>query len=303
MINIRLLKITAFFLLVISAKQVYCTFPLSYDKLPGADDPQRSKVYMGLCLGVTSYYGDINNNNLNAPFYRPYGAQILMEREVFKSIRLSVGFFSGNILGEEWTTQRNLNFKTSILTPQLGISCKFLNLFHKRFATYVFVGMEGIFFSPSGDLKNSKGETYYYWDDGSIRNLPENLINQNSAAIIDRDYIYETNYRNLNLDNVSIYPKSAIGIPFGLSAEANLNNGFTLRAGAVFHYTFTDYIDNITVNSVGSRKGNAATDKFLFTYIGVFYNLPVPTKKHAPIISCGFLKSKTKHKKPTTPKF
>ncbi len=302
MINIRLLKITAFFLLVISAKQVYCTFPPSYDNPSVSDDPQRSKVYMGLCLGVTSYYGDINNNNLNAPFYRPYGAQILMERGIFKSIRLSVGFFSGNILGEEWTTQRNLNFKTSILAPQLGISCNFLNLFHKRFAAYIFVGLEGIFFSSSGDLKNSKGETYYYWDDGSIRNLPENLINQNSAAIIDRDYIYETNYCNLNLDNVSSYPKSAIGIPLGLSAEANLNNGFTLRAGAVFHYTFTDYIDNITVNSVGSRKGNAATDKFLFSYIGIIYNLPVATVKR-PSPSCGFFKSKTNHKKHITPKF
>jgi hypothetical protein len=303
MINIRLLKIIVCVFLIVTVKDAYCVFQPSYDNPVIHGEVQRSKFYVGLCLGMTSYYGDIVNNNMDAPFYYSYGAQINVEREIYKSTRICIGFFSGNILGDERTTKRNLNFKTSILAPQLGISCKFLNLFHKRFATYIFGGIEEIFFSPSGDIKNSKGGTYYYWNDGSIRNLPENLANQNSAAIIKRDYIYETNYRNLNLDNVSSYPQSTIGIPLGLSAEANLNNGFTLRAGAIFHYTFTDYIDNITVNSVGSRKGNAATDKFLFSYIGVFYNLPVPTKKHTPITSCGFLKSKTNHNNPKTPKF
>jgi len=295
--NTRLLKIITFLLLVISVKQVYCIFPPSYDMLRSSQDKERSKVYIGLYLGVTSYFGDLNNNSLHIPFYRPYGTQILMEWNIHKSIRLSAGVFSGNIFGNERTSQRDLNFKTSLLVPQLGISYKIAQFYQQRYAVYFFAGAEMVFFTPSGDLKNTKGETYYYWDDGTVRNLPEIPANQNTASIIKPDLIYEADYRNLNFDNVSKYPRSAFAIPLGLSLEGNLNNGFYLRIGTVYHYTFTDYLDNITVNSLGNRKGNAAPDKFLFSYIGIIYNLPVAKAKGPSPNSCIYEKDQIDHKK------
>ena len=295
--TIRLLKITFLFLLVLSTKQGYSSFYPLHTKSHGFYNPERSKVYIGLCVGHTSYFGDLDNNSLHIPFYRPFGAQILMEREVFNSLRLSVGFFMGNIYGDERTAQRNLNFKTSLLAPHIGLSCKLAQFYQRRLSLFLFAGAEMIFFNASGDLKNTIGETYYYWADGTVRNLPDIPSNQSSASVIKPDLKYEADYRNLNFDNVSPYPRTTLAIPAGLFIDANLNRGFDLRVGATYHYTFTDYLDNITANSIGSRKGNAATDKFLFSYVGIIYNLPVAKANRPSTNSCGFKEKEIDHKK------
>ena len=295
--NTQYLKNIIFFLLIISAKQVYCVFPPAYSLIQQSHIPERSKVYMGINVGINSYFGDLNNNSLHIPFYRPFGAQIYMEWEIFRSTRLSAGFFSGSIFGDERTAQRNLNFKTSLLIPHIGLSFRIAQFYQRVYALYFFVGAEMIFFNPTGNLKNAQGETYYYWADGTVRNLPEIPSNLTSASIINPDTYYEADYRNLNFDNVSKYPRSAFSVPVGLVLEGNLNRGFCARAGATFHYTFTDYLDNITVNSIGSRKGNAAPDKFLFSYIGIIYNLPVANVKRSSPNTCVKDKSDIDHKK------
>jgi hypothetical protein len=135
--------------------------------------------------------------------------------------------------------------------------------------------VEALFFTASGDLKNGDGETYYYWDDGTIRNQPEQWADQSTASVISRDYKYETSYRNLDIDNVGKIPSFTVGLPVGLSAEIRFKNDVAVRLGALYHYTFSDYLDNITANSVGSRKGDKTTDKFLYTYAGIYYTLPM----------------------------
>jgi len=295
--KIRFLKVILFYLLLVFARQAYCIHPPAVEMLQASRDPERSKVYVGFCLGINSYFGDLNNNSLHIPFYRPLGIQILMEWEVIRSIRLSAGFFKGSIFGEERSALRNLNFKTSLLVPHLGLTVKLAQFYQRRYTLYFLTGAEMIFFTPTGDLKNAKGETYYYWDDRTVRNLPEIPSNLNTASIIKPDLHYEADYRNLNLDNVSNYPRSAFAIPLGLAIEGNLNGGFYVRAGATYHYTFTDYLDNITANSVGSRKGNAATDKFLFSYIGIIYNLPVAKASHPSTNDCIYEKNQIDHRK------
>ena len=295
--NNRLLKITLLFLLVIFIRPVYCKSSPTFDLTHSKHNPERSKVYMGLCLGRNSYFGDLDNNSLHIPFYRPFGVEILMEREIIRSIRLSASFFSGSIYGEERSAKRNLNFKTSLLVPQLGLSFRIAQLFQQRFDLFFFAGAEMVFFNPAGDLKSALGKTYYYWDDGTVRDMSEIPANQGLASIIKPDLKYEADYRNLNIDNVSKYPRAAFSIPVGLWVDANLNRGFDLRVGTLFHYTFTDYLDNITVNSVGSRKGNAAPDQFLYTFVGLIYNLPVASVKRPSPNDCIKDKVQIDHKK------
>jgi hypothetical protein len=285
------LSFMIFFLTFSAIKNTYAFIPAPGEKntLPG--DTRKKIFYMGLGLGMTSYYGDLVNNNLKAPFYYRYGIQISAEREIFPSTRLCVNFFGGNLLGDERTDNRIVNFKTAIIAPQAGLSFNFLNWvpnkkIRDRLSCYIYTGVEGIFFSTKGDLENAKDEVYHYWSDGSIRDLPENTPNQGSAQIISRDYIYETHYRNLDIDNAGKVKQLALGIPLGLSAEVRISKNVYLRAGLVLHYTFTDYLDNITENSVGSRKGNPGNDKFLFTDAAVFYRLPLHLKKYKyPIIN------------------
>lgn len=280
----RLLRISCvvFFLTIIVIQSCYALTNPPAESSSLAKAPKKPVFHLGLSLGTTSSYGDLVNNNLKMPFYYRYGIQLNVERDICKATRLCLNFFGGNIYGDEKTDGRTLNFKSSLLAPQLGLSFNFLHWANKgklrnHFATYLFVGAEALFFSTAGDLKNSDNETYYYWNDGSIRNLSESFDSQDKATIIKRDYKYETNYRNLDIDNVGKVPQFGFGVPLGLSAEFKFNNGIAIRAGAVYHYTFTDYLDNITSNSIGNRKGNAATDKFLFTHISVCYSLPIWT--------------------------
>jgi hypothetical protein len=257
----------------------------------GKNGEKRS--YIGLNAGINYYFGDLTNNNLHAPLHYRYGVQIAAERELFQATRLCISFFNGNLIGDEMRGRYNLNFKTSLFAPQIGLSYNLLGMGRngrssENFALYVSAGVEGIFFSTSGDLKNSKGEKYYYWADGTIRNQPENSYNSASAEEIKRDYAYETDYRNLDMDNVGRYPRHTFGLPLGMAFEASLNMGLAFRVGASWHVTWTDYLDNITANSAGLRKGDSRNDKFLFVYAGVFYKLPVLKARPAYNKSCGY---------------
>jgi len=278
--------------------------------LPGellhSQSVERSKYYVGLNAGMNFYFGDFTNNRLgNIPFYRRYGVQISMEREISKSFRLSVGFFKGNIMGEEHNAEHNLNFSTSLLIPGVGIMYNVSHLFSRRggrgrFSTWLFAGVGRMFFNPAGDLKNGTGQTYYYWSDGTVRDLPMNSPNSAQAVTIKRDYHYETDYRKLNMDNAGNYPRSSFDFPVGLSFGIKLNEAWSARVGGLYHFTRTDFLDNITLNSLGSRKGNKAMDKFLFIYAGLFYNIPIAQKEHSTVDQCVGIKSTkvvAKHKR------
>lgn len=292
----RLLRFSCvvFFLTIIVIQSCYALTNPPAESSSLAKAPKKPVFHLGLSLGTTSSYGDLVNNNLKMPFYYRYGIQLNVERDIFAATRLCLNFFDGNIYGDEKTDSRTLNFKTSILAPQIGLSFNVLHWANNgklrdHFAMYLFVGAEALFFAASGDLKNAAGETYYYWNDGSIRNLPETYTDQSNANIIKRDYKFETNYRNLDIDNIGKVPQFGFSVPLSISAEFKLNNGIAIRACAVYHYTFTDYLDNITSKSISSRKGNSAPDKFLYTNISVFYCLPMYAGK--PI--CGTEKMNT----------
>lgn len=270
------------FIVILSGSGIYAGSP--DEKHTPPDEQRKSRYHIGLSAGETTYFGDLKNNNLKAPFYYRYGIQLNAERDVFTASRLCVNLFYGNILGDEKTESRALNFKTTMVSPQLGLSFNFLHWanqgkLREHFSCWLFAGAEAIFFTVTGDLKNNNGKTYYYWNDGTIRDLPQNYDNTSTAAIISRDNTFETSYRNLDIDNIGKPKQFALGIPLGLSAECRFKNGIAIRIGAVYHYTFSDYLDNITSKSIGVRKGKAGTDKFIYSSLGIFYSLPAYRKK------------------------
>ena len=247
----------------------------------------KGRGYIGICGGITSYYGDLGNNNSGeVPLMKKVGVQVQLEREIVKPVRVFGGLFLGNLVGDEISSHRNLNFKTSITSPYLGISVNLLSPFHgvtsKGFALWLSGGVEYFLFTPQGDVKDASGKPYYFWSDGSIRTQTEIPGHVNSATVIQRDYKYETDYRNLNIDNVSSYPKVAVGFPVGLSVEKKFSGRTSFRIGTIYHFTSTDYLDNITANSIGSRQGDSGNDRYLFVYAGLFYRIPFPFTRRCP---------------------
>jgi hypothetical protein len=297
------ISLVAVFSLLLFSNIAFCSYSYSPGELLNANRIDRSKYYVGLNAGMNFYFGDLTENRLNnIPIYRRYGLQINMEREIYKWLRLSAGIFKGNIIGEEHTADHNLNFSTSLLIPGFGVMFKLSRLFESRnaqskFNVWLYAGIGCLFFNPSSDLKNGAGQTYYYWTDATTRDIPMNSPNSAQAVVIDRDYHYETDDRKLNQDNVGSYPRSTTVFPVGLSFETRLHEAWRLRIGGLYHFTRTDFLDNISSLSLGSRKGNTAKDKFLFVYAGLVYNIPVAQKLHTTVDQCTGIKQTKVHAK------
>jgi hypothetical protein len=140
------------------------------------------------------------------------------------------------------------------------------------------MGVEGFEFLTKTDLKDKYGNTYYYWSDGSIKNMAEGSSGSQNAIDLVRDYSYDSDVRELNRDGFGKYQERSWGIPVGVGFMMNIGERAKFRFGTTMHFTFTDYIDGITDKSVGVRKGNSANDHFMMMSASVHYDLVVKKK-------------------------
>src|SRR4029078_237240 len=122
------------------------------------------------------------------------------------------------------------------------------------------------------DAKDANGNTYYYWSDGTIRNIDQNAPNAGTAVELKRDYTYESDVREMNVDGFGKYAERSFAIPIGIGAAFKINDFFDFKLGTTMHFTFTDNIDGITFMSKGSRQGNDKYDNFMMTSCSIHYN-------------------------------
>jgi cell division protein FtsN len=127
-------------------------------------------------------------------------------------------------------------------------------------------------------MYDANGNRYYYWSDGSIHNLAQNDPQAATSSFLVRDYTYETDVRQMNLDGFGKYPERSFAVPVGAGFLMQLTPKWDVKIGATFHFGFTDYLDGVTVNSTGSRKGTAGNDNFVFTSFTLRYNLTGPAE-------------------------
>ncbi|RMG80648.1 MAG: hypothetical protein D6707_06095 [Bacteroidetes bacterium] len=95
-------------------------------------------------------------------------------------------------------------------------------------------------FTPYTDMYNSEGVRYYYWDDGTIRNMSQNASNASSASVIKRDYNYET-----PIQDTASYTVSAqtFLLPVTIGLKYQLTPNIQSRIAASYYWTFTDDLD------------------------------------------------------------
>ncbi|MBU0764731.1 MAG: hypothetical protein KJ607_07850, partial [Bacteroidetes bacterium] len=138
---------------------------------------------------------------------------------------------------------------------------------------YVALGLASFEFNSKGDLKDAGGNEYYYWTDGTIRNIPQNPETAGQSVIINRDYSYETDLRELNEDGLGKYSLIAFAIPAEFGVEMFFTDRFSMRAGFTYHFSLNDKVDNITRKGEGTREGNRRKDGFLFSFVSFHYDL------------------------------
>jgi len=230
---------------------------------------------VSLAPGVFNFIGDVGYTKANEPFFNKSGFQIELQLQTKSRISFAATLLSGKVYGEEQDRSKALNFQSSIVAEGIMVRYDFIN--KKRsdqiLIPYVTAGVEYVIFHSFADLKDAEGNTYHYWSDGSVRNLAQNDTGASSAIKIHRDYKYETDLRDANLDGFGKYSQAAIGFPIGAGVRFVLSPKVSLHFSSVWHLVGSDLIDGVTEKSNGIRKGNAKNDNLIFSSVSLRFDL------------------------------
>jgi hypothetical protein len=229
----------------------------------GNSDTSATKSRLGLPsigagFGVISYSGNVGNaSKANVGRFtaiRP-AFHFIAEERINPYFSLSLSGTFGHVAGNDHYTEDNLNFETKLSQYGLDIIFPFDNgILLKPGAMvvpYLSLGIGFISYRPFRDSLDAKGRPYYYWSDGSIRNLPEGSF---GAVMLNRDYVYETPLSAA---------KSSITIPLGFGFKVNFASHLSARINVAYNYTFSKDIDG--------KQGASLNDKYLYSNVSLHY--------------------------------
>ncbi len=238
---------------------------------------------IGANTGFMQLCGELEND-INPPVADRFCGSFYINYGLTPSITIGLAVNTGSLFGQfrsdsTSTTFANLNVRTPIFAPQLRLGYNFGGLYKNDvpgvLQPWVYTGLEFLYFNPLSDLTNNIGTPYHYWKDGTIRDMPETPENSGKAGLMQRDYIYETILRDADFDGYGSYSRTTFSIPIGIGMDINLNQQFTISLGASYHYTFTDFLDNITHKSGSSDPtraiGDKSRDAFLMVLAGISF--------------------------------
>jgi hypothetical protein len=197
---------------------------------------ERSYVYtgeFGVLAGASQYFGDLNPDlHFNTPkavfglFFRKQVTDYIAVRIQGQYARL--GYSDVYNKQNAFYLRRNLSFNTSVL--QLGVQGDF-NFFRfipgdgdHRATPYLTIGIGMFSFDPYAYLD---GQKYYLRELGTE--------GQGSPAYPDRK----------PYSNIAAY------IPLGLGYKYNLNPRMNIGVEAVYNFTTTDYLDDVSKTYAG----------------------------------------------------
>jgi len=292
----RLLYILLFFLSVTSVwgQSVPADSSVVAEEEPVKEQPKKEepqppalggifKPTIGLGAGNLAFFGDLYNKHFQKAPVSRLGYELHLSQPLTDYLHLNFYVMFGKMGANERTTLRNENFESSIRLGGVQLMYDFSNFIknQKHVRPYVLLGVEGFEFLTKTDLKDKYGNTYYYWSDGSIKNMAEGSAGAQNAINLVRDYSYDSDVRELNRDGFGKYQERSWGIPVGAGFSMNIGDRAKFRFGATMHFTFTDYIDGITENSAGTRKGTTANDHFMMMSASIHYDLVFKKKDPA----------------------
>lgn len=239
---------------------------------------------VGIGGGVFTFFGDVNDNNYQHIFTSTYGVEVRGSANLSRYFDLDLTAVYGNITinerGKEMdglNQTRNLNFRSEMFIGTIGISYNFNHLYKKPGIIQPFIGFGVSFinFDSKSDLFDANGNRYFYWDQGEIMSLSQDDPNAEQAVPLQRDYVFESDLRDENLDGLGKYDQFTFSLPVSAGVDFKMGKRVSAKLGVGFYYTFTDLIDDISDQGEGLRAGNSQNDMFLFTSASVSYSIGV----------------------------
>jgi len=236
------------------------------------------KPTIGMGAGMFTFYGDITKGQkTNLPIVSRVGYNLRVTQPITDFLDMNFYVLFGKLGANERSLTRNLNFESTVRMGGIALSYNFNHALpqERLIDPYIMIGIESFKFLSKTDLYDQYGNKYYYWQDGSIRNMSESDVNADEAIRLTRDYTYESDVRELDLDDFGKYAESSWAIPIGIGANLHVSERVKFRIGSAMHFTFTDYIDGVTDKSIGDRAGDEVNDKFLFTSFNLNYQIGI----------------------------
>lgn len=251
---------------------------------PTEDDGTiKLKPTFGLGPGMFAFYGDVGSNHGSySPLVTRVGYELRATTPITPWLEVGAYALHGRLGVNERSLTRNLNFESRITTGGIQFRYNFLQLLNPKRVVepYITTGFESVEFLSKTDAYDSEGRAYHYWSDGTIRDIDEHAGNAADAVEIQRDYTYETDVRESNVDGFGKYLERTWAIPVGIGARLDIGHGFDFRMGTTMHFTLTDLVDGVTDQSRENRMGDARNDRFLFSSFSIGYTIPMkPAKK------------------------
>ncbi|HCC30018.1 MAG TPA: hypothetical protein DEQ03_08195, partial [Marinilabiliales bacterium] len=229
------------------------------------------KPIIGAGVGSFTFIGDVKNY-MGTPISGMNSYRVSISRNLSKNFDIEFQGTFGEVSGNEYdgSADNTRNFTTSLFFGGVSLYYNF-NHFLKRqrpIHPYISLGAEILQFTPKGDFQSADDQTYFYWSDGTIRDVEEGLGVY--GKIISRDYKYETDLRKLDLYGYGQYSKTSFALPIDLGVNVTVSDRVKCRLGTTFHVAVTDYIDNVTG---GSGWKN---DLVMNTYVALSFDLFSP---------------------------
>jgi hypothetical protein len=245
---------------------------------PALGDIITPKISLG--AGMLSFHGDLYTKHYQAPWTGRIGYDLNISQRLFKAVQLNFNILFGKLGANEWIDNRQENFQSEIRSGGLSLLYDFGNFIPEsyRIRPWVSVGFNSLEFLSKTDLFDRYGNRYHYWSDGSIKNIAESAPTASLAVNINRDYVYETDIRELNKDGFGKFQERALAIPIGAGALLKVTDRFDFKIGFQYYFTTTDYIDGITNKSIDKRSGTKQKDNFVYTSFALQYDLVLKKK-------------------------
>ena len=235
------------------------------------------KPVIGIGVGTLNFLGDVKNASRNPMMGKPafkFNVSTFVDNKHY--FKANFFLIYGTLTGNERSTaelNRNLNFATDLVTFGINLNYDFRHFLKgdKLIRPFIAVGAENLQFNSKADLFDANGNRYYYWSDGTIRDVAEGT--PAVSHFLKRDYKYESDLRELNLYGLGNYSQNTFAIPFEAGLDFMVSDRVTMRLGTSLHYTFTDLLDNVSSADKTGPVGNKQNDMFNFSYLTLHLDL------------------------------
>jgi len=275
--------LTGVFIVVFSAISVAQTDTSSTEEfVPESADIETTesisdfRPIVSLSGGWLTFFGDVSNKQkANGILLSNLAVDLSVSFPLKSSFYLTFRSMLGTVSANERSASRNLNFSSRIQTFGIETSYNFNHFLNEKRAIdpYLSIGFDALVFNSKTDLFDANGNQYYYWTSGDIMDRAETPENLASANKLQRDYDYETDLRKSGVTGAPEFDKFSFVIPFGAGVNMRLSHKFHVHIGATYNVLLTDRVDGVTADGVADYNGSGKLDGFLFSHIGLSYDL------------------------------